>query len=251
MKIHVLGAHNTETIRTRLPGLLIDGVLALDAGSLSSSLELDEQLKIEAVLLTHRHFDHLRDVPTLGMNCFLNGGNLVVYGSPDTRQALASHLLNGEIYSRFLEKDFFTFHEVEAPCAFDIGRYRVRAVPVKHSAPAQGYLISTAEGSLFYAGDSGPGLETCWAEITPDLLIIEVTAPNQWTEYMRGALHLTPELLKEELLIFRSLKGYLPRIITVHMNPSQEETIRLELGEAARELGADITPGYEGLQLSV
>jgi len=251
MKIHMLGAHNTETLRTRLPGLLIDGVLALDAGSLSSSLELGEQLIIEAVLLTHRHFDHVRDIPTLGMNCFLNGGNLAVYGSPDTRRGLEMHILNGVIYLRLMEKPFFTFHEVEAPCAFDVSRYRVRALPVKHSVPAQGYLVSAAGHSLFYTGDSGPGLAETWQEIAPELLIIEVTAANQWTQYMRGALHLTPELLKEELLDFRRLKGYLPRVITVHMNPSQEDTIRLELGEVARELGADIVAGSEGVTISL
>jgi ribonuclease BN (tRNA processing enzyme) len=249
MKIRFLGAHNTETQQTRLPGLLIDGLLALDAGSLTSSLALPEQLRIQAVLLTHRHFDHMRDIPTLGMNCFLNGGNLTVYGSPCTRQALAAHILNGEIYSRFLEKPFFTFHQVEAPCVFDLGDYRMRAVTVRHSVPAQGYLVSARGHSLFYTGDTGPGLAETWQKIRPELLIIEVTAANQWTEYMRGALHLTPELLNEELLVFHRLKGYFPRVVTVHMNPSQEETIRLELGQVARELGAEITVGFEGLEV--
>lgn len=251
MKIRILGAHNSETRQARLPGLLIDDVLALDAGSLSSSLSLDEQLKIDAVLLTHRHFDHLRDIPTLGMNCFLNGGNPAVYGSPDTRRALADHILNGEIYSRFLEKPFFTFHQVEAPCVFSIGDYSVRAMPVKHSVPAQGYLVSAGGHSLFYTGDTGPGLAETWQEIAPALLIIEVTSANQWTDYMRGALHLTPELLKEELLDFRRLKGYLPRVVTVHMTPSQEETIRRELCEVARELGVDITPGIEAMEINL
>ena len=249
MKIRILGAHNSETRHARLPGLLIDGLLALDAGSLSSSLSLGEQLALEAVLLTHRHFDHLRDIPTIGMNCFLNGGNLAVYGSPDTRRALADHVLNGEIYSSFMERSFFTFHEVREPCSFDVGRYRVMALPVSHSVPAQGYLVSTAGHSLFYTGDTGPGLAETWQKAEPELLIIEVTAANQWTEYMRGALHLTPELLKEELLDFRRLKGYLPHVVTVHMNPSQEATIRRELTELALELGADITPGAEGLEI--
>ena len=45
MKIEFLGAHTTETRSTRLSSLLIDDVLALDAGGLTSSLSLAEQLK--------------------------------------------------------------------------------------------------------------------------------------------------------------------------------------------------------------
>jgi len=52
MQIRFLGAHNTETQTTRLPGVLIDNRLALDAGSLTSSLSLEEQLKLDAILLT-------------------------------------------------------------------------------------------------------------------------------------------------------------------------------------------------------
>jgi len=68
MKIRFLGAHNYETKDTRLVSLLIDDVLAIDVGGLSSSLSFEEQCKIKAVLLTHQHYDHVRDIPTLAMN---------------------------------------------------------------------------------------------------------------------------------------------------------------------------------------
>ena len=57
MKIQILGAHNIETRETRLTSLLVDGILALDAGSLSSGLSIEDQCEVKAVLLTHRHFD--------------------------------------------------------------------------------------------------------------------------------------------------------------------------------------------------
>ena len=71
MKIKVLGAHNTESRSTRFMNLLVDNVLALDAGGITSSLSFRDQMRIKAVLLTHGHYDHIRDIPSLAMNFYL------------------------------------------------------------------------------------------------------------------------------------------------------------------------------------
>jgi glyoxylase-like metal-dependent hydrolase (beta-lactamase superfamily II) len=68
VEIQVLGAHLAEAREARLTSLLVDGVLAVDAGGVTSALSLDEQKKIETVLLTHHHFDHTRDLVTLAAN---------------------------------------------------------------------------------------------------------------------------------------------------------------------------------------
>ena len=44
MELRVLGAHNMESKHTRMESHLIDGVLALDAGSITRALSFDEQL---------------------------------------------------------------------------------------------------------------------------------------------------------------------------------------------------------------
>jgi ribonuclease BN (tRNA processing enzyme) len=76
MKIRFLGAHNCETATTGLMCLLVDDVLALDAGALTRHLSVSAMFNLEAVLLTHGHFDHVRDIPTLGMNLFLHGKSM-------------------------------------------------------------------------------------------------------------------------------------------------------------------------------
>ena len=68
MRVRVLGAHQLETRDTRLTSFLIDGVLAVDAGSLTSGLTLAEQETVAAILITHHHFDHCRDLLTFGLN---------------------------------------------------------------------------------------------------------------------------------------------------------------------------------------
>ncbi len=49
MEVRILGAHSTEAKGLRMVSLLIDSVLALDAGGLTSSLSLSEQQKVRAV----------------------------------------------------------------------------------------------------------------------------------------------------------------------------------------------------------
>jgi hypothetical protein len=81
------------------------------------------------------------------------------------------------------------------------------------------------------------------------LVIIEVTASNRFSEFGRESKHLTPELLKEELMQFRKIQEYLPKVITVHMNPSLEDEIAVELEEVACQLGCDISLAHEGLEI--
>ncbi len=64
---------------------------------------------------------------------------------------------------------------------------------------------------------------------------------------------LTPSLLKQEPISFRMLKGYLPPVITVHMFPHQPEKEQIvdQLKKVAAELNIHITPGYEGMQITL
>jgi ribonuclease BN (tRNA processing enzyme) len=249
MKIRFLGAHNTESSTTGLMCLLLDEHIALDAGILTSKLSLEQQLALKGVLFTHQHYDHIRDLPMLAMNCFLNKGIVHVYGSQAVKDALTEHILNGQIYSRFFERPVMDFHLIEPYSAFSIDCYEVTPVPVNHSVPAIGYQVKSEGTEFFYTGDTGPGLSECWRQISPDLLIIEVTASNRYTEFGRESRHLTPELLKGELVEFRHIRDYLPRIITVHMNPSLEEEIAIELKEIARQLSCDIAVACEGMEI--
>ena len=87
--------------------------------------------------------------------------------------------------------------------------------------------------------------------MSPHLLITEATAPNKYEESCKDSGHLTPKLLKEELTVFRELKGYLPRVVLVHMNPEVEEEIRAEIAVVTEELNSPITLGYEGMQFDL
>ena len=255
MKIVILGAHNIESRQTKNAGLLLDGMLALDAGGLTSSLSIEQQLKLKAVLLTHRHYDHIKDIPALGMSLFLNGAKIDIYCMQSVSEAIKKHLLNGSIYSDFTAEEngdaTLNMHIIEPGRQFDIEGYEILPLPVKHSVPAVGYYVKNGESALFYAGDTGPGIAECWQNISPKLVVIEVTASNKYEEFGRKKKHLTPSLLKEELLAFQNIKGYLPDVVAVHMTPMLEDEIKKELAELAAGLGNSITAAYEGMQLEI
>lgn len=256
MKIRFLGAHNCETAETRLVSLLVDDVLALDVGGLSSGLSLEEQLKIKAVLLTHQHYDHVRDIPLLAMNLFLNGAAATVYSIPEALDVLGEYLLNDRIYPDFRrkppEKPAISLSAIEPNRTLRILDYDVLAVPVRHGIPAVGYQLTAADGKrLFYSGDTGPGLAECLTKVSPQLLITEVTASNKYSDWAAGGGHLTPALLGKELEEFQRLRGYLPPVITVHMNPSLEKEIAAEVAELSRALGTPVTLACEGMEISL
>ena len=254
MDIQVLGAHNCESQNSKLVSLLIDDVLALDAGALTSSLSFPAQQKLKAILVTHQHYDHIRDIPTIAFNLFLRGATINIYSIPTVYEALATHLLNGRIYSKLLElpqgSPTVRFTVIEPGKSEQIEGYSILAVPVNHSTPTVGYQVTSPDGKIvFYTGDTGPGLADCWKYVSPQLLIIEVTAPNRYEEFARESGHLTPGLLEQELTIFREVKGYLPRVVLVHMNPELETEIEAEIAVVARALNNSINLAYEGMQI--
>jgi cAMP phosphodiesterase len=256
MKIRVLGAHNCERQNLKLISLLVDGVLAMDASAITASLSLEEQQKIKAILLTHQHYDHVKDIPTLGMNLFLSRAATKVYSISAVYEVLTRHLLNDELYPNFLQKPSanptLKFSIIEPLRAEPIEDYTILPVPVNHSVPAVGYQVTAADGqALFYIGDTGPGLAGCWRHVSPQLLIIEVTASDKYTEWAAKSGHLTPRLLKQELQSFQEIKGYLPPVVAVHMNPSLEGEIATEIAAVAEALNSSITLGYEGMQVSL
>jgi phosphoribosyl 1,2-cyclic phosphodiesterase len=258
VEIQILGAHLTELKGARLTSLLIDGALVVDAGGVTSALSLSEQKKIKTVFLTHHHFDHTRDLVTLAANAaYYWQGQLKVYALRYTLDVVTSCLLDGKIYTNFLEypskeKPTLILEAIEPYSKKTIAGYDVLAVPVKHSVPAVGYQITSPDDkSLFYTSDTTVGISDCWQHISPQLLITEVAGPNKYRDWLKKAGHFCAGFLKEELIQFRRLKGYLPRVIVIHIGNPYEQEIKEEVAQVAQELEADISLGYEDMKITL
>jgi ribonuclease BN (tRNA processing enzyme) len=255
----MLGAHNQESLDVKVGGILVDDRVALDAGALTSTLTTRQQLGLKAVLVTHHHFDHIKDLVMLAAPFHIREARLNIYAIQPVYDALHYLLAYpGKLYTNFFEspegKPAFNFTVISPLNPFRIEGYDILPVPVNHSTPAVGFQVTAPDGKkLFYTGDTGPGLDECWRHISPDLLIIECTASNRYLKVCLENGHMCPSLLKEELIMFRSLKGYLPHVVTTHQFPNEREDRdrREELAKMAEELNIQVSIGYEGLEIEL
>ena len=255
MQLSVLGVHNYESRDTRMASYLIDGVLALDAGSLTRALTFDQQSRVRAVILSHRHFDHTRDLLPLGL--FIRGVATVhIYGIKDTIDFVVSNLLNTRNCPDFTkdpspDNPAFRFHTVDFYQEFKVLDYTAMAVPVPHAVPAAGFQISSGGVNLFYTGDTGKGLGDAWKHVSPKVLLTEVTFGNENEARANRFGHLTPALLGEELTRFKQERGYLPRVIVSHMNPPWESSVRKELEALSKRMGHELLVAHADMTLDL
>jgi ribonuclease BN (tRNA processing enzyme) len=250
MEIRILGAHASESKESRCISILIDRVLAIDAGGLAATLSLKDQKKIKSILLTHAHFDHIKDIPLMALNLFRMNATIKVHAIPEVNASVTTHLLDGTIYPVLqklpVDNPTVTFHKI-TPCQEqEIEGYRVLAVPVQHTVKTVGYQVTDAAGkALFYSADTGPGLADYWKDLSFQLLIIDTTFPNSYEDYARFTGHLTPKLLLAELRALREIKGSLPRVVCIHRDPLLERRVEREIARVSALLGIPIAVGVE------
>lgn len=254
MKVKLLGAHQAESDTMRFTSILVDGRLVIDAGGLCASLSLEDQLAIDAALLTHQHHDHIKDLPGFVHNRWHAKG-LDLYLMDHTRGVLEAHLFNDVTWPSMTHatgsRHSLVYHSAHAGQSFDLLGYEVLPIEVSHTVPTQGYYISDGKASLFYTADTRGDGNPPWASIRPDLLIVETTMSSEYEEFAHKVGHLTPRSLGGELRAYHERQGYFPRVICMHINPYHEERIREQIVALAKELDTPIELGYEGMEMEV
>ncbi len=256
MQVRVLGAHNLETNETHHTCFLVDGVLAIDAGSLVSTLGADEQRRVSTVLLTHLHFDHARDLPTLGLATIDEPTAIDVFSEQRTLDSVRAHLLDGEVYpdlTRGLNEGppSFHFHALTEGQPLRVLGYDVDPVRADHPVPTVGYIVSANGTRVGFSGDTGGKLMSFFThERAPQVLFVDVTFPDRLAERARRSKHLTPSTLKRELAEALEAGVKLPRIVPVHRSLAAESEVLKELAAVESALGVELEPGYENMVVS-
>ncbi len=250
MQLRVLGARQGESRDSHFGSFLVDGTLALDAGGLTANLTLDEQLALSDVLVTHRHYDHVKDLATLGFNLFVCHRQIPIYCGADVRETLQATLLNPQLWIDFFvepaQAPTFRHVPISAGSIVDFAGKRARLIPVPHSVPTLGVELTSPDGRrLLYTADNGPGAAASWVQSRPDLLVTEVTYPSAQASAAEHG-HLTPRTLAAELGEFRRVQGYVPRVLVVHVNPFNLDEVAAEVADVAADLGADVRIAEEG-----
>ena len=236
MKIRVLGCSGGEFPGHRPPSFLLDGDILFDTGSLTNALDIKGQLRLKHIFITHSHLDHIMGIPFLADNLlFLRKSHSVnIVGIPPVIEALRRSLLDGSIWPDFTvirgeHGAVLNLTELKPGQSIKIAPYTITAYEVNHSVPAAGYLVEDNKGRrFFYTGDTGP-LEDTWRQIGGKqihCLIIETSFPNRMKEIAVKTGHLTPLLLKEEIL---KIDPPPERVHVIHPKPLYKKIIKTEL----------------------
>src|SRR5690349_712014 len=102
MKIQVLGGHGGLAKGFETTSFLIDDILLVDAGAVASTLSIGQQTKIENILISHCHLDHIKDLAFICDNCFgLKGKPFLVHTHATVKKIIKDHLLNDIVWPDF------------------------------------------------------------------------------------------------------------------------------------------------------
>jgi 3',5'-cyclic-nucleotide phosphodiesterase len=244
MELRVLGCHGGQTNEHRTSAFLVDGRLAIDAGALTSELTLAEQKRLRAVLVSHCHMDHVRDLATLAdTRCQAGGPTILLAGTAATIRSLETHYFNDILWPDFTRirtrrGPTIRYQVLRPEKEVEIAGYRVKPVLVHHTVESAAFIVRRGRSTFAYSGDTGP-TDRLWQLLqTVDLkaLVMEVSFPNAKQELATVSGHHTPRSLEADLLKLGHREG-LP-ILLFHIKPNFERTV---LRELSRIRGRNLT----------
>jgi ribonuclease BN (tRNA processing enzyme) len=234
MLIEVLGGYGGESPECRMTCLLINGTIALDAGSLSQALSIERQVGVSTVLLSHSHMDHTNSLPFFIENVYGRSDRAIeIHASAATAYAIRKYLFNNATWPDFTRLPnhllpAVRFVEYESETKVVIDGVTFTPIAVDHLVPTHGFLIEHNGAAVIWSSDTGP-TQRLWeiANATPNLqaVFIETSFDNALQAVADVSFHLTPRTLEGEL-------GKLTRKVPIylhHLKPPCIERIHVEV----------------------
>ena len=245
MELRVVGCHGGETPNHRTSAFVLDERLAIDAGSLTSGLDLKSQFRLSACLVSHAHLDHIRDLATIADNrCQADCEPLIVAGTKATLSVLKKHFFNNLLWPDFTvipnkTRPTLQFLELKPEKAVEVAGYKVRSMLVNHTIESAGFIVEGKDAAIGYSGDTGP-TDRFWELLneTKNLkaALVEVSFPNREQKLATVSGHHTPRTLMKDLKKYKTPQD-LPTLL-YHIKPVFQGEVEQE---CARLKGVNLT----------
>lgn len=235
MKICVLGCSGAIAKDCRTTSFLIDGEILVDAGTGVGDLLLEDMRRIDHVLLTHSHLDHVAALPLMVDSVAAQRKTPIkIYALAGTIAALKAHIFNNVIWPDFsvipsVAAPFVVFEEIHVGQTVQINNKWIEVLPAVHTVPAVGYAVTAGAGCWAFTGDTerNPALWARLNQLNVAMLVIETAFSNREKDLARRSLHLSPAVLADELDMIAKDKNY-PIYIT-HTKPAETAMIMSEI----------------------
>jgi cAMP phosphodiesterase len=235
LRLRVLGCSGGELLRHRTTCFLLDEVLAIDAGALTGTLSLEELLRVDDIVLTHSHLDHVKDVPLLAdLLAGLRRKPVRVHASTECARTLERSVFNGRLWPDFTRipdrrNPVVAIKPFDPARPFRAGRFLIQPVPVSHPVESVGFVVSDGRSAFAISGDTGP-THRFWAKVNQSrrlkALLVETSFPNKLQGLADMSGHLTPNTLATEL-------GKLHRngcpVYLYHLKPAHAAELKRDL----------------------
>ncbi len=232
MDIQILGTYPGElSQRFILTTYVINGELAIDAGAIGLGLTVAEQKRIQNILVTHTHIDHLATLPIFIDNRWSDSAPPpVIHATAHNLAMVKKHLFNNVLWPELqsISDHFFTLRDAEPYQPVDLERFTFYMFPVNHPVPTYGIVLEekTTRSQVLFTSDTTI-CDVIWIEAnrSPHLKAIfsEISFPDAYVDLAQSAGHLTPKLLEQEL---RKLKKHVPIYLTHYKNQYVEQIER-------------------------
>ena len=238
MQIRVLGCSGSIAAGSRTTSFLLDDDVLIDAGTGVGDLTLDELSRIDHILVTHSHLDHVLAIGLLADSVTRRrraAGRppVRVHALAATIAALRLHVFNGVIWPDFtrlpdLANPVLAFETVEVGQIVQAGQRRIEVLPAQHTVPAVGYAVHGSRGAWVFTGDTGPNA-ALWQRLQSlpvAALVIETAFRDDERALASLSQHLCPAQLKVEL---EGLPAPADVYIT-HIKPGEVDAVMSEIG---------------------
>ena len=238
MNLNVLGCSGAIAAGCRTTSFLLDDDVLIDAGTGVGDLALDALAKIDHILVSHSHLDHVLSIGLLAdsvlrVRCAQQRPPIVVHALAATLSALRAHIFNGVIWPDFTrlpsaEHPVLELRAFEVGDVLEVAGKRVEVLSAVHTVPAVGFAVDGgARGWWVFTGDTGPN-PALWERLRGMLvadLVIETAFSDEERVVARISRHLCPALLGHELA---QLAGSVDVHIT-HIKPGEMDAVMHEI----------------------
>ena len=225
-----LGCYGSDLENKKCISMQVTPTTVIDTGALLSSLNTSQLLEIRNIIITHSHFDHIKDLPTFS-DFMLSFGRhrFNLYTTQTIMGELKQNILNDLIWPDFTklpnsDHPTINFVPIEFDKPFTIDGTEFIPIEMNHLVESIGFIIRKDGKTFAYSGDTGvcenfidhinqePSIRTlCW----------ETSFPNRLENLAKVSKHLSPSMLEKELAKLK--RKY--EVHLFHLKPNLEDEI--------------------------